>query len=121
MRTVLEAHLGFAFFVFLMGLLIGWVQLGRRVVVAVIGIQILLGIIVAGLAGAHHLALPGSLWVHIVGALLAMFFYIIARRVVERAPEDYRLIGWGLSLIGLIFIVFTIWYGVSMYRIYGTL
>jgi hypothetical protein len=121
MRTVLEAHLGFAFFVFLMGLLLGWVQLGRRVVVAVIGIQILLGIIVAALAGAHHIPLPGSLWVHIVGALLAMAFYIVARRVVDRSPENYRVIGWGLSLIGLALIVFTIWYGVSMYRIYGTL
>lgn len=121
MRTVLEAHFGFAFFVFLMGLLIGWVQLGRRVVVTVIGIQILLGVIVAGIAGAQHLSLPATLWIHIVGALLAMGFYIVARRLVDRNPEQYRLIGWGLSLIGLIFIVFTIWYGSSMAHIYGTL
>ncbi len=119
MNTVLEIHLGFAFFVFLLGLFIGWVQMGRQVLVAVLGIQVLLGIIVTALAGAGHTPLPGTLWVHIVAALIAMFAYIVGRRVVERAPERYRLIGWAISLLGLIFIVFTIWYGVSLHNVHG--
>lgn len=119
MTTILEIHLGFAFFVFLLGLLIGWVQLGRQVLTAVIGIQVLIGVIAAGIAGASHMSLPRTLWIHIVGALLAMFAYIVGRRVVDRGPEDYRLIGWGISLLGLVFIVFTIWFGVSMVGVHG--
>lgn len=119
MSTVLEIHLGFAFFVFLLGLFIGWVQMGRRVLVTVIGIQILIGVIVAGIAGASHLPLPGTLWIHIVGALIAMFAYIAGRRIVDRDPEGNRVLGWGISLLGLIFIVFTIWYGVSLLRVHG--
>ncbi len=119
MNALLEIHLGFAFFVFLLGLFIGWVQLGRRVVVTVVGIQILIGILVTALAGASHTPLPATLWIHIVAALIAMFAYIVGRRVVDRGPERYRIVGWAISLLGLIFIVFTIWYGVSLHNVHG--
>jgi hypothetical protein len=119
MGTVLEIHLGFAFFVFLLGLFIGWVQLGRRVLVTVIGIQVLIGVILAAWAGASHTPLPGTLWVHILGGLLAMGAYIVGRRIVDRDERRYRILGWAISLVGLALIVLTAWYGVSLYRVHG--
>lgn len=115
MRLALEIHLYFAFFVFLMGLFLGWVQLGRRVVVTVVGIQIAIGVAVAADAGAAHFPMPGSLWVHIVGALLALASYIVARRMLDR-NADLRIPALAVSLLGLFFIVFTIWYGTQLHQ-----
>ncbi len=119
MGTVLEIHLGFAFFVFVLGLFIGWVQLGRVVLLAVIGIQVLIGALVAAWAGVSHTPLPGTLWIHILGGLLAMGAYAVALRVVDRDERRYRLVGWCISLAGFALIVLTAWYGVSLYRVYG--
>jgi CDP-diglyceride synthetase len=110
MSIALEVHLGFAFFVFLCALFVGWVQTGRRVMSAVIGIQVLIGLVVAAWAGSAHIPLPGSLWIHIVGALAAMFAYIIGRRMFDRAPQR----PWpaiGMSLLGFILVILTIAYG----------
>lgn len=118
MNIILEIHLGFAFFVFLLALFIGWVQLGRRVVVTVIGIQILLGIAVAAFAGMSHLPLPGMIWLHIVAALLALGAYIAGRRMLDRSPQTLvpALI---LSFLGLVLIAFTIWYGSHLTLTHG--
>ena len=118
MNIILEIHLGFAFFVFLVALFIGWVQLGRRVLVTVIGIQILLGLIVAGVAGASHLPLPGMIWLHIVAALLAMGTYIAARRMLDASPKNL-VPAIVLSFIGLVLIAFTIWYGSQLTLTHG--
>jgi hypothetical protein len=110
MNVVLEIHFAFAFLVFLVALFMGWVQLGRSVVNAVLGIQVLIGIVVAGVAGASHLRLPPLLWVHVVAALLAMGTYIAARRVLLRSPESNG-VALALSFLGLVLIAFTIWFG----------
>lgn len=115
MNIALEVHLGFAFLVFLVALCVGWVQMGRRTMSGLIGIQILIGIVIAGWAGAAHIRLPGTLWVHIVFAFIAMFAYIVGRRVYDRAPKQYTWPAVGLSLLGFIFIVLTIWYGTRLY------
>ena len=75
MNIALEVHLGFAFFVFIAALFVGWVQMGRRAMAGIIGIQILIGIVISAWAGMAHMRLPDTLWVHIVGALIAMFAY----------------------------------------------
>lgn len=113
MGIALEIHLGFAFFVFLTALFVGWVQMGRRVMAAVIGIQVLIGVVVAALAGAAHIPLPGTLWIHIAGALIAMFAYIIGRRVFDRSRGNV-IPAVALSLLGFIFIILTIAYGFSL-------
>ncbi|HKU66249.1 MAG TPA: hypothetical protein VJP85_00580 [Candidatus Baltobacteraceae bacterium] len=115
MNIALEVHLGFAFFVFLAALLVGWVQMGRRVMSGIIGIQILIGIAISAWAGAAHIRLPGTLWVHIVGAFIAMFAYIVGRRIYDRNPKAYSLPAIGMSLLGFIFIILTIWYGTRLY------
>jgi hypothetical protein len=114
MNIALEIHLGFAFFVFLLALFVGWVQMGRRVMVAVIGIQLLIGVVISAWAGMTHVPLPGTLWMHIVGGLIAMFAYIVGRRLYDRSPE-YRVPAIGLSLLGFIFVILTIWYGTSLW------
>jgi hypothetical protein len=115
MSIALEVHLGFAFFVFLSALLIGWVQMGRRVMAGIIGIQVLIGVVISAWAGIDHIRLPGTLWVHIVGALIAMFAYIVGRRIYDRDPKQYSLAAIGMSLLGFILIILTIWYGTKLY------
>lgn len=113
MSIALEVHLGFAFFVFLSALFIGWVQMGRRVMVTVIGIQVLIGIVVAAWAGIARIPLPATLWVHIVAALVAMAAYIIGRRLYDRSAQ-YGMQSIGMSLLGFIFILLTIAYGLHL-------
>ena len=110
MIYVLDAHFAFAFFVFLCAITIGWVQLGRRVMVTVLGIQVAIGIAVAAWDGIAHVALPSRLWVHILGALLAMGAYIAGRCIVDRSPNAMYA-GLLMSLIGFALVLFTIWYG----------
>lgn len=110
MSIALEVHLGFAFFVILAALFVGWVQMGRRVMSGIIGIQILIGVIVSAWAGIARYPLPGTLWVHILGALLAMFAYIVGRRMYDRAPQK-PLPAVGMSLLGFILLILTIAYG----------
>jgi len=116
MNIAIEVHLGFAFFVFLAALFVGWVQMGRQAMSGIIGIQILIGIVISAWAGMAHIALPGTLWVHIVGALIAMFAYIVGRRLYDRAPE-YRIPAISMSLLGFVFVILTIWYGTVL--VYG--
>lgn len=115
MNIALEVHLGFAFFVFLLALFVGWVQMGRRVMAAVIGIQVLIGVVISAWAGAAHMPLPATLWVHIVGALIAMFAYIVGRRIYDRGPQQYALTAIAMSLLGFVFVILTIWYGTRLY------
>jgi hypothetical protein len=110
MNIALEIHLGFAFFVFLIALFIGWVQLGRGVVVTVIAIQFLIGIAVAAIAGSTHQPLPGTLWLHIGGAVLALLAYAAGRRIFDGTPRGARA-AFGLSFLGFVLVIFTIWYG----------
>jgi hypothetical protein len=113
MGIALEVHLGFAFFVFLAALCVGWVQMGRRAMSGIIGIQVLIGIIVAAWAGMAHMLLPGTLWVHVAAALVAMFAYIAGRRIYDRSAQ-YAWQAVGMSLLGFIFVVLTIAYGIHL-------
>jgi hypothetical protein len=110
MSIALEVHLGFAFFVVLTGLFVGWVQMGRRVMSAIIGIQILIGVIVAAWAGAAHYPLRSMIWLHIVAALIAMFAYIAGRRIFDRAPQN-ALPAVAMSLLGFLLLLVTAWLG----------
>lgn len=110
MSIALEVHLGFAFFVVLAGLFVGWVQMGRRTMAGIIGIQIAIGVVVSAWAGITHYPLPGSLWIHVLGALAAMFAYIIGRRIFDRSPQNV-VAALGMSLLGFALLVLTVAYG----------
>lgn len=111
MTIVLEIHLVVAFLALLLALFIGWVDNGRRVMAAVLGLQVLIGLIVAGMLGASHVPLPPEVWSHILGGLLAMFAYIFARRIAGRGKGGIAL---ALSAVGLLLILSTIWLGLHM-------
>jgi hypothetical protein len=107
MNIALEIHLGFAFFVFLVALFIGWVQLGRGVVATVLGVQFLIGIAAAAVAGAAHQVLPRTLWLHIGAAVLALLAYLAGRRIFGSNAAA----AFGLSFLGFVLVILTIWYG----------
>ncbi|MDQ2872169.1 MAG: hypothetical protein M3R35_03455 [Candidatus Eremiobacteraeota bacterium] len=111
MAILLEIHLVVAYLVVLLAVFIGWVQMGRRVMVAIIGLQILIGIIIAGMLGASHQPLPPAIWSHILGALVAMFAYVAARRIADRGNTAGAI---ALSAVGLIVIIGTAWLGMHM-------
>nr|MDQ2664273.1 hypothetical protein [Candidatus Eremiobacteraeota bacterium] len=96
MNVLLEAHLGIAYLVLLLALFLGWVPMGRRVMVGVIGLQVVIGIILAA-----TLRPPAVVLGHIVLALLAMGAYVAARRASERVGSNALPIA--LSAAGVIF------------------
>lgn len=111
MTTVLTIHLVVAYVVALFALFIGWVPLGRRVMVAIIGIQVAIGIVAAGIAGASHLTLPHTIALHVILGLAAMGFYIAARRIGGGARNATALL---LSALGFLAVVATIYVGLRM-------
>lgn len=105
-----EIHYGFAFLVLLCALLLGWVQLGRRVMIALIGVQFLIGLVYAGLLGKA--TPPDVLW-HVLGAVLATVAYVAGRRLGDRSASPAVPIA--LSLLGLLLLVGTAWVGLHMH------
>jgi hypothetical protein len=106
-QEILEVHLGVAFLVVLLAVVIGWVQLGRRVMVAILGLQVLIGAVVAAFIRPPVLVV----W-HILAALLAMGAYIAARRIGEK--ERGVPAAGAFSALGLLLIGATIWLGWKM-------
>ena len=110
MNYALDAHFAFAFAVMLCALFMGWIQLGRRVMSAVLGIQVALGIAVAAWDGVLHVPLPPRIWIHVASGLLAMAAYIAGRRLIDRDPSAVAT-GYALSFVGLALVGFTFYYG----------
>jgi uncharacterized protein YacL len=111
LSIVLEIHLVIAYLVLLLAIFVGWVPMGRRVMVGIIGLQVVVGLIVAGMWGASHRPLPPEIIAHILGAIAAMLAYVFARRFGDRGNKNAALI---LSAVGLLVIVGTIWLGFHM-------
>jgi hypothetical protein len=93
-----------------MALFIGWVQLGRGVVVTVLAIQFLIGIAVAAVAGSMHQPLPRTVWLHVGAAVLALLAYVAGQRIFERSPSNAAA-AFGFSVLGFVLVIFTMWYG----------
>lgn len=106
MGVVLEIHLVIAYLVLLLALTIGWIQRGRRMMDAVLGLQMLLGVIVA-----VTLRPPPIVSAHILLALGAMAAYMVGKRVADRGPSHIPLL---MSALGLLLVVSTIWLGLRM-------
>jgi hypothetical protein len=106
-------HWGFAFFVVLCALLLGWVQMGRRVMNVVIGIQILIGIVYAAVLGASIAAKGEMLAIHVVCALAALAAYIVGRRLGERPNSRPAAIMF--SAIGFVLVLVTAYLGLKTY------
>ncbi len=113
MDVILEIHLVVAFLLALCALIFSWESRGLRVVNAVAGLQVLLGLIVAGMFGAAHRALPPQIWLHILIALLILGAYGMAIRMAKRAGS--RGPGLALAIIGIVLVFANIYLGFHMY------
>lgn len=106
-------HWGFAFFVLLCAAALGWVQMGRRVMNVVIGIQILIGVVYAAVLGAA-LATKGTLLAtHIIFALAALAAYIVGRRLGERSGSRAGAVV--LSAVGFVLLLVTAYFGMKTF------
>lgn len=109
LRIVVEIHLVLAFLAALCAVIFSWTPNGRRVVNAVVGLQFLVGLVVAGVLGANHQPLPPTVWLHLLIALAILACYGMAMRYGKRAggarPALY------LSILGLLLILVNIWLG----------
>jgi hypothetical protein len=112
MDVILEIHLVLAFLAALCGIVFSWNALGRRVVSAVVGLQFLMGLVVAGAMGANHIPLPPEVWVHLVIALLVLGAYGMAAGASRRAGGANRALV--LSIVGLVLLFLNIWIGLRM-------
>ncbi len=112
--SVDTVHWVFAFLVLLAAVTIGWTQLGQRVMVALIGIQVLIGIVFAAVNGPALAGKGAAIGEHIVGALLAMAAYIFARRLGQRGATRPTQIG--LSALGLLLLLGTAYLGLHAHR-----
>jgi hypothetical protein len=109
MSVVVEIHLVLAFLSALCALIFSWTPNGRRVVNAVVALQFLMGLVVAGVMGANHAALPPLVWVHLLVAIVILACYGMAMRLGKRAGGARPAL-W-LSLLGLVLILLNIWLG----------
>ena len=106
MGVVLVIHLVVAYIVLLLALTIGWVQKGRRVMDAALGLQIVLGIILAA-----TMRPPPIVFAHILVALGAMAAYIFGKRIADRGPSRVPML---MSALGLVLVLGAIWLGLHM-------
>jgi hypothetical protein len=109
MSVVVEIHLVLAFLSALCALIFSWTPNGRRVVNAVVGLQFLMGLVVAGVLGANHEALPPLVWLHLLIAIVIMACYGMAMRLGKRAGGARTALL--LSVTGLVLIILNIWLG----------
>jgi hypothetical protein len=109
MSVVVEIHLVLAFLSGLCALIFSWTPNGRRVVNAVVGLQFLMGLVVAGVEGANHETLPPLLWLHLLVAIVILGCYGMAMRLGKRAGGARPALL--LSLAGLVLIIVNIWLG----------
>jgi hypothetical protein len=114
LSVLLTTHWVVAFLLGLCALIFSWNSGGRRVVNAVAGLQLLIGIVLAAYVGINHIPFQAMIYAHIVGALVIMACYGMAMREGKRAGGGTRALV--LSILGLIFVVLNILGGLMMAR-----
>lgn len=111
MSILATVHFVLAFLVLLCALVFSWNSRGRRVMNAVLGLQVLVGIVYAVpffMQGALGPGVP-MIWGHVGGALAALVAYALARRLGDRPGGAGT--GLALSVAGLLCICATIYLG----------
>ncbi len=112
MSTLLEIHEVVAFLAALCAIIFSWNVMGRRVVNAVVALQFLLGLAVAAVMGAQHLAMPALLWLHVLLGLAILAAYGLAMRFGKRAGGASSTLA--LSVAGLALVLVNIYLGLHM-------
>jgi hypothetical protein len=112
MQIALEIHLGVAFLVVLCAVVFSWNELGRRVMNAIVGLQVLIGLAVAGVMGAQHVPIPRTIGLHVIVAIVILACYGMASRFGKR-PGGGRA-ALVLSLIGMVAVFYNVYLGWHM-------
>jgi hypothetical protein len=112
MEFAVELHFVVAFLVAICALAFSWNSRGRRVMNVVLGVQTLLGIVVAGLHVVSHEPLPPSVWWHVGAALVALAAYGTARRLGDR--PNGAAAATALSLLGIVAVAASMVLGVRV-------
>jgi|GEM_PF-2169947 hypothetical protein len=115
MSVVLETHLVVAFLAALCAVIFSWTANGRRVVNAVVGLQFLIGLVLAATMGAYHIQLPPAVWLHLLIALAALAAYGIAIRAGKQAGGASRALIF--SIVGLVLVVLNIATGLHLAKL----
>jgi hypothetical protein len=105
---VATIHFVLAFLVLLCALVFSWNSRGRRVINAVLGLQVLCGLIYA-VPLVMQGALSSAIWLHVAGSLAALVAYGFARRLGDRPGGASA--GLALSIAGLLCVCATIYLG----------
>jgi hypothetical protein len=111
MNLLIDTHFIVAFLVALCALVFSWNSMGRRVMNAVAGLQLLIGLILAGVLGARHTPLSPLTLVHLLCAVGVLVIYVLAKRLGDR-PGGER-IGLILGALGVILVFVTIALGLQ--------
>lgn len=109
MNVLHEIHLVVAFLLAFCAIIFNWNPSGRRVVNAVAGLQVLVGVVLAVFMGVSHDPMPPSIWIHIIVAVVIMACYGIAIRSDKRAGGGARALMY--AIVGLVLIAANIFYG----------
>jgi len=109
---VTTIHFVLGFLVLLCALAFSWNALGRRVMNAVVGLQFLCGLVLAGTYGMQHVPLPARIWEHAGLALVALIAYGMAM-VFGKRPGGGR-IALALSIVGLLCVCVAVYLGLHM-------
>jgi hypothetical protein len=112
MNVIVEIHFVLAFLAALCALVFSWTALGRRVVNAVVGLQFLMGLIVAAVKGANHVPLPPQTWLHLAIAALVLAAYGMAIAAGRRAGGASRAMIF--SIVGLVLLLLNVWIGMNV-------
>jgi hypothetical protein len=105
---VATIHFVLAFLVLLCAIVFSWNSRGRRVINAVLGIQVLCGFVYAVPLVVQG-ALPPMVWTHVGGSLAALLAFGFARRLGDRPGGAST--GLALSIAGLLCVCATIYLG----------
>lgn len=112
MGVLLEIHYVVAFLVVLCAIVFSWSTLGRRVVNAIVGLQFIVGLALAGVMGASHIPVPQSLWIHILCVLVVFASYGMAMRFGRQAGGAKTALAF--SVVGFVFVLLTFYLGLHM-------
>ncbi|HTU82250.1 MAG TPA: hypothetical protein VMF61_08980 [Candidatus Acidoferrales bacterium] len=113
MTFVSSFHFLMAFLVALCALVFSWNAMGRRVVSVVLGIQILVGLALAGTFAAAHRTFPSVIGLHVGAALGAAVCYGIAGAMGRRAGRARGAVVF--AILGLLLVAVAVGYGMNMY------
>ena len=112
MKVLLEIHWVVAFLAALCAVIFSWNAMGRRVVTAVVTLQFIVGLILAGTLGPSLTTLGSTIWIHLVIGLVILGLYGMAMGASKRPGGAGRALAF--SIAGMVLIFINIYLGLHM-------